>query len=147
MTSTCSRTRPASRSNPTPGFNTGLYTSNGQPKATAEAFRLPLWLPRTRSRRAPRPRSGAAPVRRRSLRRSASERSRSRCRRAAAGTWTTIQTVSVSKTTGYFDIHPKLPYSGKLRLAYTYPQSEPLLPTGVAGSTIYSRTVTVKVSG
>ena len=63
------------------------------------------------------------------------------------GDWTTLQTEKVAKSTGYFDVHAKLPYSGNLRLAYTYPRSEPFLPTGVAGSTIYSRTVSVKLSG
>ena len=63
------------------------------------------------------------------------------------GDWTTIQTVRVSTCTGYFDIHPKLPYSGNLRLAYTYPRSQPFLPTNVAGSTIDSRTVKVTISG
>ena len=63
------------------------------------------------------------------------------------GSWTTIQTVNVAKRTGDFDIHSKLPYSGNLRLAYTYPQTETLLPNNVAGSTIVGRTVKVAVSG
>ena len=66
--------------------------------------------------------------------------------RNGRGSWTTIQTVRVSTTTGYFDIHPKLPYRGNLRLAYTYPETEPFLPTNVAGSTIYGRTVKVALS-
>ena len=66
--------------------------------------------------------------------------------KGGAGSWTTIQTVKVSTKTGYFDIHSKLPYSGNLRLSYTYPQTETLLPTNVAGSTITSRTVKVAVS-
>ena len=63
------------------------------------------------------------------------------------GPWINIQAVNVSTTTGYFDVHPKLPYSGNLRLTYTYPKTESLLPTNVAGSTITGRTVKVTVSG
>ena len=37
----------ATKSNPTPGFLTGLYTAGGQPKATLDAYRLPVWLPQT----------------------------------------------------------------------------------------------------
>ena len=62
------------------------------------------------------------------------------------GRWTTIRTVTLSTVTGYFDIHMKLPYSGNLRLAYTYPQSEPFLPTSLAGSTIYGRTVKITIT-
>ncbi len=65
--------------------------------------------------------------------------------KSGKGNWTTIQTVKVAKRTGDFDIHTKLPYSGNLRLAYTYPQTETLLPPNVAGSTIVGRTVKVTV--
>jgi len=138
---------PAStRANPTPGFNTGLYTASGQPKATLAAYRLPVWLPQTTVRAGRRTElwGGARPA---VFAGTGGRTLEIQIQKGGRGPWTTIKTVSVSPKTGYFDIHTKLPYSGNLRLAYTYPQSEPFLPTNIAGSTIYGRTVKVAVSG
>ncbi len=135
----------STRSNPTPGFNTGLYTSSGQPKATLAAFRLPVWLPATTIKAGARTEiwGGARPA----TMAVNAPTVEIQMQKRGHGAWTTIQTVRVSTATGYFDIHPKLPYSGNLRLAYTYPQSTPFLPTNVAGSTIFGRTVRVTFSG
>ena len=136
--------------NPTPGFLTGLYTASGQPKATLKAYELPVWLPQTTVKAGSRTEiwGGARPA---TFSQSATTKTAPtveiQMQRNGRGSWTTIQTVRVSTTTGYFDIHPKLPYRGNLRLAYTYPQTEPFLPTDVAGSTIDSRTVKVAVGG
>jgi hypothetical protein len=138
------------KSNPTPGFLTGLYTASGQPKATLAAYRLPVWLPETTVKAGSRTEiwGGARPA---TFSQSATTKTAPtveiQMQKNGRGSWTTIQTVRVSTTTGYFDIHPRLPYRGNLRLAYTYPQTEPFLPTSVAGSTIDSRTVKVTVSG
>jgi hypothetical protein len=135
--------------NPTPGFLTGLYTASGQPKATLAAYQLPVWLPETTVKAGSKTEiwGGAPPA---TFSQSATTKTAPtveiQMQKNGAGSWTTIQTVKVSTTTGYFDIHAKLPYRGNLRLAYTYPQTEPFLPTGVAGSTIYGRTVKVAVS-
>jgi len=137
---------PSTPSNPTPGFNTGLYTSTGQSKATLYAYRLPVWLPTTRIRAGARTEiwGGARPA---TVAPVNAPTVAIQMQKGGHGDWTTIQTVKVAKSTGYFDVDSKLPYSGNLRLAYTYPQSEPFLPTGVAGSTIYGRTASVKLSG
>jgi hypothetical protein len=134
------------RFNPTPGFNTGLYTSSGQPKATLSAFRLPVWLPATTIKAGARTEiwGGARPA---SITPASARTVQIQMQKRGHGDWTTIRTVRVSRSTGYFDIRSKLPYSGSLRLAYTYPQSEPFLPTNVAGSTIFSRTAKVVLSG
>ena len=63
------------------------------------------------------------------------------------GPWKTIRTVGAAPGTGYIDIRATLPYSGTLRLAYTYPKTGSLLPAGVPGVTISSRTVNVTVTG
>ena len=135
---------------PPPGFNIGLYTSTGQPKATLAAYRLPLWLPETTVKAGARTEiwGGARPA---TFSQSATTKTAPtveiQMQKNGRGSWTTIQTVKVSTTTGYFDVRPTLPYRGNLRLAYTYPLTEPFLPTGVAGSTIDSRTVQVAFSG
>jgi hypothetical protein len=133
------------RFNPNPGFNTGLYTSTGQPKATLAAFRLPVWLPATTIKAGARTEvwGGARPA---TVTSASAPTVQIQMQKGGHGDWTTIQTVRASKSTGYFDVHPKLPYSGNLRLAYTYPQSQPFLPTDVAGSTIVGRTVKVVLS-
>ena len=128
------------------GFASGLYTSKGKPKATLAAYRLPVWLPKTsvHSGQSVEIWGGARPA---ALSSSGTRTVSIQMQKGGKGSWTTIQTVNVAKRTGDFDVHSKLPYSGNLRLAYTYPQTETLLPTNVAGSTIFGRTVKVAVSG
>jgi hypothetical protein len=137
---------PSTKFNRNPGFNTGLYTASGQPKATLSAYRLPLWLPQPSVHAGARTEvwGGARPA---VYAGTGSHTVEIQMQKHGRGSWTTIQTVRTSASTGYFDIHPKLPYSGNLRLAYTYPQSQPFLPMNVAGSTIASRTVKVTVGG
>jgi hypothetical protein len=130
---------------PTPGFASGLYTQHNVPKATLFAYRLPVWLPHRTVKPGSRTEvwGGARPAPFADAgRRTVSIQMRSKSHR----TWTTIRTVTVSPKTGYFDIRMTLPYSGSLRLAYTYPTTEPFLPPDVGGSTIYGRTVKVTVT-
>jgi hypothetical protein len=134
------------KQHPTPGFASGLYTQSGVAKATMYAYRLPVWLPRRTVKAGRRTEiwGGARPAAHAgSGPRTVSIQMRSAAHRA----WTTVRTVRASPRTGYFDIRMKLPYSGSLRLAYTYPQTEPFLPPKVGGSTIYGRTVKVTVTG
>jgi hypothetical protein len=132
--------------NPKPGFSSGLYTSKGKAKPTLAAYRLPLWLPKQTVRAGSKAEiwGGARPA---SFGSQTSRTVEIQMQKGGKGSWTTIKTVTVAAKTGYFDIHAKLPYSGKLRLAYTYPQTASLLPSGVPGTTIFGRTVTVKVNG
>jgi hypothetical protein len=136
--------------NPNPGFSTGLYTSGGTPKATLNAFRMPVWLPRTTVRRGTDAEiwGGARPA---AFADQPSRIVEVQMQNADHGPWRTIQTVGAAPGTGYIDIHSRLPYSGNLRLAYTYPPAAslsgaPLLPSGVPGTTIVSRTVKVTVT-
>ena len=47
----------------------------------------------------------------------------------ALGPFTTIQTVTLGGTSScYFDLRVKFLASGRVRLGYTYPPSDPLLP-------------------
>jgi hypothetical protein len=138
------------RPNPGPGFSSGLFTSKGKAKATLNAYELPVWLPKTTVKAGSSVEiwGGArAAAFSQSATTTAAPTVQIQMQKGGRGSWTTIQTVKVSTTTGYFDIHSTLPYSGNLRLAYTYPQTEPFLPTNMAGSTIVGRTVKVVVSG
>ena len=72
------------------------------------------------------------PVRPTSSSDSGRSRSRSSCRRAT-GAFTTLKTVPITSSNGYFDIKMKFPSSGNVQLAYTYPSGDPLLPVGIGG--------------
>jgi hypothetical protein len=135
---------------PNPGFSTGLYTSDGTPKATLNAFRMPVWLPNTTVPPGARTEiwGGARPA---AFTDQASRIVEIQMQDAGRGPWRTIRTVGAAPGTGYIDLHTTLPYSGNLRLAYTYPAAAsltpaPLLPPGVPGTTIVSRTVKVTVT-
>jgi len=122
------------------GFANGLETNSGEPKATFDAYRLPLYLPNTSfSTRAKIEVWGDV-------------RPAQFMQRDGNGPQTvsiqlndkTIRTISATGPRGYFDVRMRFATSGAVRLAYTYPRLDPFLPIGVAGSTVYSRIVTIK---
>ncbi len=115
---------------PSGHFATGLQFSDGRPKPTYEAFRLPVFLPGPASSdgqvevwgcaRAVQhvPRNRAAPV-------------RIQYRGPRAKGFKTVNTVSITDPHGYFDVRVRAGRTGALRLAWTYPH----------GPTIHSRIV------
>jgi hypothetical protein len=129
------------------GFASGLEFSNGTKKATYFAFNLPLWMPKTSfsHRNKVEVWGDARPAVIES--RFGAQRVSIQLQKGGRGAFTTINTVKIkkSKTGGYFDIHMKFGSSGNVRLAYTYPANDPLLPLGVARSTINSRVLKIKV--
>jgi hypothetical protein len=135
---------PITPKHPHPGFASGLYTMSGKPKATMYAYRMPVWLPKQTVKAGARMEvwGGARPA---AFATTEVPIVSIQMQPQTGGSWTTIQTVKVSRSTGYFDQRLVLPHTGRLRLAYTYPDSEPFLPLKVVGSTIHSRTVDVTV--
>jgi len=139
------------------GFASGLLFSNGKPKPVYAAYRLPLYLPVTSSRRG---RSlevwgCVRPARYAILGAGGSETSapgqpqtsQIQFARGGSGTFTTFRTVTIGNSNNcYFDVRMKFPASGTVRLAYTYP-TNPLLmfPPAVDGATVYSRSVAIKL--
>ncbi|MHB1833724.1 MAG: glycoside hydrolase family 5 protein [Solirubrobacteraceae bacterium] len=132
-------------SNPLNNFASGLEFANGRPKADFYAYRLPLYMPQT------------------SLTRGRAVEVWGDARPApfmvadGAGPQTievqlngqTVKTVTIGGSqpwSGYFDLHLRFARSGNVRLAYTYPQSDPLLPVSDLGQTVYSRTIRIRVS-
>jgi hypothetical protein len=117
------------------GFATGLLFKDGTPKATLDAFRLPIFLP-----------AGAG---------AGSQVEVWGCARPAAyvaggagrppvqiqflgtssATFKTVATVPITDPHGYFDTRVRAARAGYLRLAWTYPH----------GPTIHSRVATVGV--
>jgi hypothetical protein len=131
------------------GFADGLLTSRGVQKVTYSAYRLPLYLPVTSTRRgrslevwgAARP----APFAR--LDTKAPQSVQIQFQRGSRGAFTTVNTVKVNRSTGYFDVHMTFPASGTVRLAWTYPKTDPFpfLPADALGATVFSRHVQISL--
>ena len=126
-------------------FASGLFTDRGAPKATLNAYRLPIWMPTQRLRKGQNAYiwGGARPAPAAYSATRTPQRVELQQRRG--GSWQTLATVTVNRSTGYFTTHHRFTASGAVRLAYTYPATELALPVGVAGTTIYSRSVPVTV--
>ena len=126
---------------PYDGFASGLEFSNGSHKATYDAFRLPVYMPLTTFSR-----NSNAEI-------WGSARPAPFMTKDGSGTQTvsiqlngqTIKTLNVTGYGGYFDIKTTFPKSGTVRLAYTYPSTNPFLPTNDLGKTIFSRSFRITV--
>ncbi len=129
---------PPNNTGPYAGFASGLEFNNGAHKATYDAYRLPVYMPKTSvakgstaevwgaARPAPfltgdGPQSVAIQV-----------------------NGTTVQTVTPGAG-GYFDAKVKFTSGGTVSLAYTYPASDSLLPLNLLGTTVHSRSFTISV--
>jgi hypothetical protein len=132
---------PPQVSTPYNGYASGLEFPGGAPKPSYAAYRLALFLPATRfaqpstlevwgdGRPAPVVRgdgNGSQTV-------------------AVQLNGTTVRTIAINRRDGYFDARIAFAASGEVRLAYTYPRADPFLPVGVAGTTVYSRTVAIRL--
>ena len=119
------------------GFATGLQLSNHVPKATYDAYRMPLYLP------VPHAAQGQAievwgcvrPARYAQLDRHSQQRVRIQFRPSSGTKFTTLTTIPITDPNCYFDTQLSFPRSGTVRLAWSYPH----------GPAIYSRAATVTV--
>jgi hypothetical protein len=127
------------------GFASGLITWGGVHKDTFDAFRLPLYLPRTVAPSASRPLEVWGEVRPLHFAQldapHVPERVTVMFRPRGQGGWQPLSTVTPGAA-GYFDTHIAFPVSGAVRLQWTYPAGT---LDGLAGVTIDSRTVSVAV--
>ncbi|HWF72158.1 MAG TPA: hypothetical protein VG186_02365 [Solirubrobacteraceae bacterium] len=123
------------------GFSSGLLLSNGTPKPSYAAFRLPLYLPVTSVPRgrpimvwgyvrpavyAARDTGSVPPV-------------DIQFEPASHGPWTTVRTVTVSGSASAFDVSIRFGGSGSVRLRWSYPAGFAHLPPGTP------RTITSRV--
>ncbi len=126
------------------GFASGLILYNGTVLPTYNAYVLPLYLPvtTTRSGRSLEVWGSARPAYS-----YAQPQLAIQFQRGSRGPFTTLKTVSVTDTHGYFDLRMTFPASGSVRLAWSYP---PATATGysdpLASKTAYSRTVKVTIT-
>ena len=115
------------------GFASGLLSWNGVPKATYDAWRLPLYLPVANGR------AGQAldvwgcvrPAQYEAHDTGAAQTAQIQFAKAPSGPFATIQTVTLSdRGSCYFQVRVKFPASGTVRLSSGYPSADPLLPAG-----------------
>jgi hypothetical protein len=123
---------------PYAGFDSGLELPNGTHKATYDAYRLPVYMPKTSLT------SGSSAVVWGAARPAQFLTKDAPQRVAIQLNGKTVQTVTPG-TGGYFDTKVKFASGGTVRLAYTYPASDSLLAIGVLGTTVYSRSFTISV--
>lgn len=127
------------------GFPSGLIFADGQHKPGFDAFRMPLYLPRTTA-------SGptqtlevwgaARPAYFTELEQPGTPQSVTILFRGAGQSqFTPLSAVPISSPEGYFDTRVAFPSSGVVKLAWTYPNGS--LP--LAGQTVYSRVQQVTV--
>jgi hypothetical protein len=136
---------PGNTSGPYAGFASGLEFPDGTKKATFYAYNLPVYMPKTSfsHRKSVAVWGDARPANFESH--YSAQSVQIQLQEKGQGAFNTVKTVKITKSGGYFDLHMKFSSSGNVRLAYTYPANDPLLPFGVAGSTIDSRSFTIKV--
>ena len=124
-------------------FDTGLLNPNGSQKPGYAAYRMPLWLPSTSTRKGRKLEvwGGVRPAPFAKLDTGKAQSVLVQFQAGSKGTFTTIATVPIKNARGYFDAHLAFPRSGSVRLAWTYPTGDPLL----SGGTVFSRTQKITV--
>lgn len=141
---------PANKATYWGGFASGLLNYNGTPKPGYGAWRMPLYLPVTSTRKGqslevwgcPRPARFAA------LDTGAPQAVQIQFR-PLGGAYSTLQRVELphAATSCYFDVRVRLPSSGTLRLSWSYPSGDSALGyfDPINPRTIYSREVQVRL--
>jgi hypothetical protein len=126
-------------------FSSGLETLGGTPKADYAAFQLPLFLPSTSTSAGHslevwgqvRPAAYAA-------RDSGLPQQVQIQFEPSGGSWTTVHTVTVSNSQGFFETPVTFPSSGSVRLQWAYPSAFAFLPT-YGPPAVTSRTQAIKI--
>jgi hypothetical protein len=134
---------PPSRYLPLGGFDSGLLTTGGRLKPAFAAYRLPLYLPASTTRRG-RPLEVwgcLRPAHYATLDTGQPQYVQIQFQRGSRGAFTTVKQVKIASPRGYFDTRVAFPASGTVRLIWSYPSDDRLLPRG----TIYSRHVSITV--
>ncbi|HET6870765.1 MAG TPA: hypothetical protein VFH80_32940 [Solirubrobacteraceae bacterium] len=128
---------------PPASFDTGLENPDGSPKPGYDAYRMPLFIPTTSTRAGHKIEiwGGVRPASYARLDTGQAQSAQIQFQTGSRGAWQTIDTVTITNSKGYIDVHLALPASGAVRLAWSYPAADQLLGSG----TVYSRTVNVTV--
>jgi hypothetical protein len=132
------------------GFASGLLFSSGRAKPGYAAYRLPLYLPVTSTRRGRKLEVWGCvrPARYVILDTGHPQTVKIQFARSSSSPFRTLATETISDPDNcYFDVRVKFPSSGLVRLAYTYPSASSVSTAAdgspVAGMNVDSRTVQV----
>ena len=126
-------------------YASGLEDWKGRPKADYAAFQLPLFLPETKASSGHSLEVwGDARAAHYAQTDTGEAQTVAIQFKPSGGSWSTVQVVPITSPRGYFDVRVPFTQSGKVRLAYSYPATNPLLAL-VAGAKVVSRTVAIKV--
>jgi hypothetical protein len=130
------------------GFSSGLETWRLIKKPAFDAYRMPLYLPSAKIKRgrAAEIWGGLRPAPYMRLDTGSAQVIQIQFQRGSSGSFTTLASLTINDPRGYFDLRTTLPASGTVRLAWTYPSTDPLLPTDALGVTVYSRSQKVRVT-
>lgn len=122
---------------PTGFFASGLELANGAHTAMFDAYRMPLYLPVTSTRRGRRLEVWGCvrPAHFAALDSHAAQRVSILFQPGSRGAFKTLSIVPITNVRGYFDARVTFPGSGAVKLAWTYP----------SGETVFSRTVNVTI--
>jgi hypothetical protein len=123
--------QPANAADNWGGFASGLLSFNGSPKATYDAWRLPLYMPVTTARRGHTLEVWGCirPARYALLDMGVPQVAEIQFQKGLQGAFKTLRTVALPSASSscYFDVHVKFPASGAVRLRWLYPTLDPLL--------------------
>jgi hypothetical protein len=102
---------------PTGSFASGLEFNNRKPKPSFDAFRMPLYMPTTSTRKGKSIEvwGGARPAHFAAGRQSVAIQFRS----GSKGAFKTLKTVTINNKRGYFDTHMSFPSSGQVKLLWS----------------------------
>jgi hypothetical protein len=128
-------------------FASALLTARGAKKPGYFAYRLPLYLPYTSTRRGQSLEvwGGVRPSYYASLDTGKQQVAQIQFQRGSRGPFTTIKRVTITDPRGYFDVQVKFPASGTVRLTWTYPVGDSLFPSYASGVAVHSRSVQITV--
>ncbi|MEA2145646.1 MAG: hypothetical protein QOG59_1233 [Solirubrobacteraceae bacterium] len=118
-------------------FASGLESPTGKPKATLAAYRMPLYLPSTSTRKGHSLEvwGGVRPAQITAQATHRAQKVAIQWRKGSKGPWVTVTTLTIRNRAGYIDTHVRFAGSGAVRLDWS--------PS--PGGNYYSRTVAVTV--
>jgi hypothetical protein len=131
-------------------WSSGLFTYTGRPKATYDAWRLPLYLPVTSTRRGRRLEvwGCARPASSATLDTQQPQVVQVQFAPGGSSSYATFATVTIDSGRGcYFDVRLAFPRSGTVRLAWQYPLQDSLLGSFATpkSAAVVSRAVQITV--
>lgn len=129
-------------------FPTGLITASNQLKPTFYAYRLPIWLPSTQTRRgkALEVWGDVRPAHFATADGYGTQYAWIQFSPGGSGSFQNYKQVRITNSHGYFDLKVKFPSSGSVRLAWAYPSGDSRLSDPVDSSQwIYSRVTGISV--